>query len=155
MEDMLDEMLDDMEDDEPIPYISGSGEGLMDEGQGSHASARRNEDIALDRGLSLQPLPGRKGTCPHSSGRTSPFAQVYRKDTLLQKLAAAPRERSLLPQCGHRVKPGGAARGQVCGDPSSGAQEQSRDRQRRGVIRFDAIEQARDQAPGGQRGGQS
>ena len=45
---MLDEMLDDMEDDEPIPYISGSGEGLMDEGQGSHASARRNEDIALD-----------------------------------------------------------------------------------------------------------
>ena len=48
MEDTLDQMLDDMEDDEPIPYISGSGEGLMDEGQGSHASARRNEDIALD-----------------------------------------------------------------------------------------------------------
>jgi hypothetical protein len=39
---------DDMEDDEPLPYISGSGEGLMEEGTGSHGSARRNEDIALD-----------------------------------------------------------------------------------------------------------
>ena len=37
-----------MEDDEQLPYISGSGEGLMDEGPGLHASARRNEDIALD-----------------------------------------------------------------------------------------------------------
>src|ERR1700734_1358143 len=46
--DMLEDMLEDMEDEEQLPYISGSGEGLMDEGQGSHASARRNEDIALD-----------------------------------------------------------------------------------------------------------
>ncbi len=37
-----------MEDDEPIPYISGSGEGLMEEGPAAHAAARRNEDIALD-----------------------------------------------------------------------------------------------------------
>jgi hypothetical protein len=37
-----------MEDEEEIPYISGTGEGLMEEGPGTHASARRNEDIALD-----------------------------------------------------------------------------------------------------------
>ena len=37
-----------MEDDENIPYISGSGEGLMDEASTTHAAARRNEDIALD-----------------------------------------------------------------------------------------------------------
>src|SRR5271168_3881815 len=37
-----------MEDEEELPYISGTGEGLMEEGPGSHASARRNEDIALD-----------------------------------------------------------------------------------------------------------
>jgi hypothetical protein len=37
-----------MEDDEHIPYISGSGEGLMEEGPVLHAGARRNEDIALD-----------------------------------------------------------------------------------------------------------
>lgn len=48
MEDMLEDVLEDMEDDEELPYISGSGEGLMDEGQAAHGSARRNEDIALD-----------------------------------------------------------------------------------------------------------
>jgi hypothetical protein len=48
MEEMLQDMLEDMEDDEQIPYISGSGEGLMDEGPATHGSARRNEDIALD-----------------------------------------------------------------------------------------------------------
>jgi hypothetical protein len=38
-----------MGDEEPIPYIPGSGEGLMDEGSGMHTGgARRNEDIALD-----------------------------------------------------------------------------------------------------------
>jgi hypothetical protein len=37
-----------MEDEENIPYISGSGEGLMEEGPALHASARRDEDIALD-----------------------------------------------------------------------------------------------------------
>jgi hypothetical protein len=37
-----------MEDEENIPYISGSGEGLMEEGAVLHASARRDEDIALD-----------------------------------------------------------------------------------------------------------
>ncbi len=40
--------LEDLEDDEELPYISGSGEGLMDEGPVTHGSARRNEDIALD-----------------------------------------------------------------------------------------------------------
>ena len=40
--------MEDMEDDEPIPYISGSGEGLMEEGSALHANARRDEDIALD-----------------------------------------------------------------------------------------------------------
>lgn len=40
--------MEDMEDEEPIPYISGSGEGLMEEGSNLHASARRDEDIALD-----------------------------------------------------------------------------------------------------------
>ncbi len=35
-------------EEEPIPYISGSGEGLMEEGPATHASTRRNEDIALD-----------------------------------------------------------------------------------------------------------
>jgi hypothetical protein len=40
--------MEDMEDDEELPYISGSGEGLMEEGPAGHASARRNEDIALD-----------------------------------------------------------------------------------------------------------
>jgi hypothetical protein len=37
-----------MEDEEPIPYISGSGEGLMEETSAVHSHARRNEDIALD-----------------------------------------------------------------------------------------------------------
>ena len=40
--------LEDFEDDEALPYISGSGEGLMEEGPALHAGARRNEDIALD-----------------------------------------------------------------------------------------------------------
>lgn len=35
-------------DDEKIPYISGSGEGLMEETATSHPTARRDEDIALD-----------------------------------------------------------------------------------------------------------
>jgi hypothetical protein len=39
--------MEDMEDDEEIPYISGSGEGLMEEGPGTRGS-RRDEDIALD-----------------------------------------------------------------------------------------------------------
>ncbi|HZW95025.1 MAG TPA: hypothetical protein VFF64_18905 [Candidatus Eremiobacteraceae bacterium] len=37
-----------MEDEEQLPYISGSGEGLMEEAPASHAGSRRNEDIALD-----------------------------------------------------------------------------------------------------------
>ena len=37
-----------MEDEEPLPYISGSGEGLMEENPALHAGSRRNEDIALD-----------------------------------------------------------------------------------------------------------
>jgi hypothetical protein len=37
-----------MEDEENIPYISGSGEGLMEEAPGTHGGSRRNEDIALD-----------------------------------------------------------------------------------------------------------
>jgi hypothetical protein len=41
-------VMEDMEDDEELPYISGSGEGLMEEGPATHGSARRNEDIALD-----------------------------------------------------------------------------------------------------------
>jgi hypothetical protein len=45
---MEDFVMQDMEDDEGLPYISGSGEGLMDEGPALHGSARRNEDIALD-----------------------------------------------------------------------------------------------------------
>jgi hypothetical protein len=40
--------MEDEEDEEELPYISGTGEGLMEEGPGVHASARRNEDIALD-----------------------------------------------------------------------------------------------------------
>ena len=45
----MEDLFGDMEDEEEqLPYISGSGEGLMDEGPGLHASARRNEDIALD-----------------------------------------------------------------------------------------------------------
>jgi hypothetical protein len=40
--------MEDMEDEEELSYISGSGEGLMEEGPALHASARRDEDIALD-----------------------------------------------------------------------------------------------------------
>lgn len=41
--------LQDFEDDEEIPVISGRGEGIMEEGPATGAaSARRNEDIALD-----------------------------------------------------------------------------------------------------------
>ena len=37
------------DEDEEIPYISGSGEGLMDEAPATGSgAARRNEDIALD-----------------------------------------------------------------------------------------------------------
>ncbi|MGC2479770.1 MAG: hypothetical protein WA423_08120, partial [Candidatus Sulfotelmatobacter sp.] len=45
---MEDFVMEEMEDDEGVPFISGSGEGLMDEGPSLHGSARRNEDIALD-----------------------------------------------------------------------------------------------------------
>lgn len=49
MDDKREDILGGMEEEEEhIPYISGSGEGLMDEGQAPHGSARRNEDIALD-----------------------------------------------------------------------------------------------------------
>ncbi len=51
MEDIcMDEFVQEDEDfeEEKLPYISGSGEGIMDEGATSHASARRDEDIALD-----------------------------------------------------------------------------------------------------------
>lgn len=40
--------MQDEETEEPIPYVSGSGEGLMEEGPTMHSGARRNEDIALD-----------------------------------------------------------------------------------------------------------
>lgn len=40
--------MEDMEGEDELPYIAGSGEGLMEEGPGTHGSARRNEDIALD-----------------------------------------------------------------------------------------------------------
>jgi hypothetical protein len=40
--------MEDLEDEEPIPYISGSGEGLMEEGPAVHAHVRRDEDIALE-----------------------------------------------------------------------------------------------------------
>lgn len=41
--------LQDFEDDEEIPVISGRGEGIMEEVHGAGSgSARRNEDIALD-----------------------------------------------------------------------------------------------------------
>lgn len=40
--------LNEMEDEEPLPYISGSGEGIMEESPASHGASRRNEDIALD-----------------------------------------------------------------------------------------------------------
>lgn len=40
--------MEDEEFEEEIPYISGSGEGLMEEAPTMHASARRDEDIALD-----------------------------------------------------------------------------------------------------------
>jgi len=40
--------MEDEDIEEAIPYISGSGEGLMEEATTSHASARRDEDIALD-----------------------------------------------------------------------------------------------------------
>jgi hypothetical protein len=41
--------LQDFEDDEEIPVISGRGEGIMEEAPATGSgSARRNEDIALD-----------------------------------------------------------------------------------------------------------
>ena len=40
--------MEDEEQDEPIPYVSGSGEGIMDDSTVAHSSARRDEDIALD-----------------------------------------------------------------------------------------------------------
>jgi hypothetical protein len=41
--------LQDFEDDEEIPVISGRGEGIMEEASATGSgAARRNEDIALD-----------------------------------------------------------------------------------------------------------
>jgi hypothetical protein len=41
--------MQDFEDDEDIPVISGRGEGIMDEAPATGSgAARRNEDIALD-----------------------------------------------------------------------------------------------------------
>ena len=50
MEDIVEEeiVMEDVEDDEGLPFISGSGEGIMDDSPALHGSARRNEDIALD-----------------------------------------------------------------------------------------------------------
>lgn len=45
---MEDRTMEDMEDEEQLPYISGTGEGLMEESPAVRAGARRNEDIALD-----------------------------------------------------------------------------------------------------------
>jgi hypothetical protein len=45
---MEDRTMEDMEDEEHLPYISGTGEGLMEESPAVRAGARRNEDIALD-----------------------------------------------------------------------------------------------------------
>jgi hypothetical protein len=39
---------EDFEEEKESPYISGSGEGIMDEGTSPQGRARRNEDIALD-----------------------------------------------------------------------------------------------------------
>jgi hypothetical protein len=47
LRDMFSKNFGDMEDDE-LPIISGSGEGLMEEVPATHAGSRRNEDIALD-----------------------------------------------------------------------------------------------------------
>jgi|ERR1700691_2584910 hypothetical protein len=44
----MEDMEDDDDEEEQLPYISGSGEGLMEEGPGLRAGARRDEDIALD-----------------------------------------------------------------------------------------------------------
>jgi hypothetical protein len=41
-------IMQNLEDEQELRYISGSGEGLMEEGPALHAGARRNEDIALD-----------------------------------------------------------------------------------------------------------
>jgi hypothetical protein len=46
MADLEDE--EEIEGEEELSYISGSGEGLMDEGPALRGTARRNEDIALD-----------------------------------------------------------------------------------------------------------
>ena len=48
MADMDDDDEDEIEEEEELSYISGSGEGLMDEGPVMRGSARRDEDIALD-----------------------------------------------------------------------------------------------------------
>ena len=45
---MEDRTMEDMEDEEQLPYVSGTGEGLMEESPAVRAGARRNEDIALD-----------------------------------------------------------------------------------------------------------
>jgi hypothetical protein len=48
---LLDPTLDDPEfdeEDDSIPLISGSGEGIMEEASHHGAGSRRNEDIALD-----------------------------------------------------------------------------------------------------------
>ncbi len=42
-------MLDDFEDEDNIPIVSGRGEGIMEEAPATGSgAARRNEDIALD-----------------------------------------------------------------------------------------------------------
>jgi len=46
MEDL--ELEDEEFEDDEIPLISGSGEGLMDESPARGAGSRRDEDIALD-----------------------------------------------------------------------------------------------------------
>lgn len=40
--------MEDLEDEAELSYISGTGEGLMEEGPTGRGSARRDEDIALD-----------------------------------------------------------------------------------------------------------
>lgn len=48
VEDILLDDEEDFEEEKESPYISGTGEGIMEEGTGSQGRARRDEDIALD-----------------------------------------------------------------------------------------------------------
>ena len=79
--------LQDFEDDEEIPVISGRGEGIMEEGPATGSgAARRNEDIALDLMKFVAMTTGYGRTASGGVGFTGTGSAAKPEDYYAEKL---------------------------------------------------------------------